>query len=129
MYSQLLKLRNILPLLFMSLFLGGSTYPESTELDIAGGVEFEIETKDSRMRALVRQMSFNKNTKQIDIKTAKTILNVEFLDEKMEMIFTVPVGTSSLNIGVNSYPKGVYFLKLLLEDESDFISTRVIKDF
>jgi len=129
MYSQLLKLRNIMPLLLMSLFLGGSTYPDFPEAEIAGGVEFKIETTDSRLRALVRQMSFDKDSKQIDIKTAKTILNVEFLDEKMEMIFTVPVGTSSLNIGVNSYPKGVYFLKLLLEDESDFISTRVIKDF
>jgi len=134
MYPHLLKLRNMLPLLLMSLFFGGSTYPlapinEFSEAEIAGGVEFEIETTDSRMRALVRQMSFDKDSKQIDIKTAKTILNVEFLDEKLDMIFTVPVGTSSLNIGVNSYPKGVYFLKLLLEDESDFISTRVIKDF
>ena len=129
MSSSLLKLRNILPLLFMTIFLGGSTYPSILEEEIAGGVEFEIENKDSRMRALVRQMSFDKDSKQIDIKTAKTILNVEFLDENLELIFTVPVGTSSLNIGVNSYPKGVYFLKLLLEDESDFISTRVIKDF
>jgi len=129
MYSQLLNLRNIIPLLLATLFIGSSAYPEGTVDDIAGGVEFKIETKDTRLRALVRQMSFDKDSKQIDIKTAKTILNVEFLDENMEMIFTVPVGTSSLNIGVNSYPKGVYFLKLLLEDESDFISTRVIKDF
>lgn len=129
MYPNQLKLRSILPLLLMSLFLGGSTYPYFPESEVAGGIEFKMETTDSRMTALVRSMRFNKENKQIDIETVKTILNVEFLDENMEMIFTVPVGTASLNIGVNSYPKGVYFLKLLLEDENDFISTRVIKDF
>lgn len=129
MYPNQMKLRSILPLLLMSLFLGGSTYPHIPNNEVAGGIEFKMETTDSRMRALVRTMSFDKTSKQIDIQTAKTILNVEFLDDKMDLIFTVPVGTSSLNIGVNSYPKGVYFLKLLLEDENDFISTRVIKDF
>lgn len=129
MYPNQLKLRSILPFLLMSLFLGGSTYPHFPVEEFAGGIEFKMETTDSRMTALVRSMQFNKENKQIDIETAKTILNVEFLDANMDMIFTVPVGTSSLNIGVNSYPKGVYFLKLLLEDENDFISTRVIKDF
>ncbi len=129
MYPNTLKIRVILPLLLLTVFLTGSTYPHLTESEIAGGIEFKMETTDSRMRALVRAMTFNKESKQIDIKTAKTILNVQFLDENMELIFTVPVGTSSLNIGVNSYPKGVYFLKLLLEDETDFILTRVIKDF
>lgn len=129
MYPNQLKLRSILPLLLMSLFLGGSTYPHISEIEVAGGIEFKMETTDSRLTALIRTMRFNKENKQIDIQTAKTILNVEFLDANMDMIFTVPVGTSSLNIGVNSYPKGVYFLKLLLEDENDFISTRVIKDF
>ena len=129
MYPNQLKLRSILPFLLMSLFLGGSTYPHFPDTDVAGGIEFKMETTDSRMTALVRSMSFNKESKQIDIKTAKTILNVEFIDENMEMIFTVPVGTTSLNIGVNSYPRGVYYLKLLLEDENNFISTKVIKDF
>lgn len=129
MYPNTLNLRSILPLLLIMVFLSGSTYPLLPDAEIAGGIEFKMETTDSRMRALVRTMTFNKESKQIDIKTAKTILNVQFLDENMELIFTVPVGTSSLNIGVNSYPKGVYFLKLLLEDETDFISTRVIKDF
>ncbi len=128
MYPIKFKLRNILPLLLMSLFLGGSTYPDFDNND-AGGIEFKMETTDSRMTALVRSMRFNKESKQIDVETVKSIMNVEFLDENREMIFTVPVGTSSLNISVNSYPKGVYFLKLLLEDENDFISTRVIKDF
>ena len=129
MYPNHLKLRGILPFLLMSLFLGGSTYPHLPVSDDAGGIEFKMETTDSRMTAMVSSMSFNKENKQIDIETVKTIQNVEFLDENMEMIFTVPVGTSSLNISVNSYPKGVYYLKLLLEDENDFISTRVIKDF
>lgn len=129
MYPNQLTLRSVLPLLLMSLFLGGSTYPHLPGAGDAGGIEFKMETTDSRMKALVRTMRFDKESKQIDIQTAKTILNVEFLDNNMELIFTVPVGTSSLNIGVNSYPKGVYFLKLLLEDENDFISTRVIKDF
>ena len=129
MYPNLLKLRSILPLLLMSLFLGGSTYPHLEVNEEAGGIEFKMVTTDSRMTALVRVMRFNKESEQIDIQTAKTIMNVEFLDANMDMIFTVPVGTTSLNIGVNSYPKGVYFLKLLLEDENDFISTRVIKDF
>lgn len=129
MYPTTLTLKSIMPLLLMSLFFGGSTYPIAPETEVAGGIEFKMETTDSRMTALVRTMRFDKESKQIDIKTAKTILNVEFLDNNMELIFTVPVGTSSLNIGVNSYPKGVYYLKLLLEDENDFISTRVIKDF
>jgi len=123
-----LKFRSILPLLLMSLFLGGSTYPY-VAADAAGGIEFKFVTEDSRMKSLVRSMKFVNESKQIDIETVKTIVSVEFLDVNSEVIFTVPVGTSSLNIGVESYPKGVYYLKLLLEDENDFISTRIIKDF
>ncbi len=122
-----LKFRSILPLLFLSLFLGGSTYPYVPANE--GGIEFKFVTEDSRMKSLVRSMKFVNESKQIDIETVKTIVSVEFLDVNSEVIFTVPVGTASLNIGVESYPKGVYYLKLLLEDENDFISTRIIKDF
>ena len=76
MYPNHLKLRSILPFLLMSLFLGGSTYPHFPDSEMAGGIEFKMETTDSRMTAMVRSMSFNKENKQIDIETVKTIRSV-----------------------------------------------------
>lgn len=94
-----------------------------------GGIKFEIESGDSRVKALIKDMTFNEKSNQIDVETEKDILFLELYKDNGELLFMVPVGTSSMNIGISSYPKGVYFMKMLLEGEDEFITTKVIKDF
>lgn len=116
----------LIPLVLMVFFSGALPItPEVNE----GGIEFRIETADSRMKAMVSSMKFNQMNKQIDIETKKSIQSMEFLEHDGELIFWVPVGTPEVNIGIGSYPKGVYYLRLLLEEEKDYITTKVTKDF
>ena len=117
----------LIPLVLMVFFSG--TLPITPSEVNEGGIEFEIETADTRMKAMVSSMKFNQQNKQIDIETKKSITSMEFLEHDGELIFWVPVGTPIVNIGIGSYPKGVYYLRLLLEEENDYITTKVIKDF
>ncbi len=116
----------LIPLVLMVFFSG--TLPMTPEVN-EGGIEFLIETEDSRMKSLVSSMKFNQRNKQIDIHTVKSMKSMEFLKQDGELIFWVPVGAPSVNVGISSYPKGIYYLNLLLDEEEDYITTKVIKDF
>ena len=94
-----------------------------------GGITFEFASTDTRLKALVSSMEFNKKHNQIDIETQKEIQFIEFLDVDGNIIFKVPIGADNMHIGVSTYPKGTYFIKMMLSGEKEFIVTKVTKDF
>lgn len=125
---HVLRIAFFLPILLFSLSNFASENSYTLEFG-DGGITFEIESSDARLKSMVTTMEFNKKNNQIDIETAKEILFVEFLDAAGDLIFTVPIGSDNMHIGVSTYPKGVYYIKIMLDGEKEHLVTKVKKEF
>lgn len=131
---KMFKLIFIVPFVFLMVpsFAAFSSFETVIETVIdgdEGGITFEFASTDVRLRALVSSMEFNKKHNQIDIETKKEIQFIEFTDRDGQVIFKVPIGADNMHIGVSTYPKGTYFIKMMLSGEKEFVVTKVMKEF
>ncbi len=124
-----LQLKGTLLILLAGLFLSSFTIVIPNSGIYEGGIKFEIESDDARVKALVKQMKYDENSNQIDIVTNKEVIFLELFKDNGDLLFMVPIGSNTINLGVSTYPKGIYYLKMMLEGEDAVMTTKIIKDF
>lgn len=87
----------------------------------------EVSFTWERSSSVVTNTAYNDREQYFTIETEKTINFLQVLNAEGNVDYLLPVGAKVLNLALSDFKKGTYRINLLVEGESKFLSTELVK--
>lgn len=124
-------MKNIFTVLSFILFTSLSTYATTTN-PVTGDDNLVLDNTEAsftweRFSSVVSNTTYNEFEQYFTIETEKTINFLQVLNAAGDVDYLLPIGAKVLKLALSDFEKGAYRINLLVEGESKFLTTELVK--
>lgn len=124
-------MKNIFTIMSFLLMYSVSVYSTntnpSTEDDKLVLNNTEVSFTLQSLSALITSTSYNESAQFFTIETEKTINFLQVVNAAGEVEYQLPIGAKILKLALPDFEKGTFQINLLVEGESKFVTTELVK--
>ena len=114
-------------LLMYSVSVYSTNTNPSTEDDKLVLNNTEVSFTLQSLSALITSTSYNESAQFFTIETEKTINFLQVVNAAGEVEYQLPIGAKILKLALPDFEKGTFQINLLVEGESKFVTTELVK--
>lgn len=87
----------------------------------------EVSLTLQSLSSIITTTSYNESAQFFTIKTEKTINFLQVVNKAGDVDYLLPIGAKILKLALSDFKKGTFKINLLVEGESEFVTTELVK--
>lgn len=125
-------MKNLLMIIVLAALSFSTSLSANHIIDPVGDKNYILKNQDVELSldnavAVESVVNVDYNNSFISIETKNEIAFLQVVNQKGEIEYQLPIGSTNLNLSSEDFTQGVYKLNLLLDDGSEFVTTTLEK--